>query len=125
MQPRPSSTHKDLISLPAGGLAGAEVPEPEGLVPGAAEGEVAVGGEDDVGDEVAVAVEPLLGDAVVHVVAGQLPDDERLVAGGGEDHLRVLGVGGDLGYPAIVPREGTAELQGLGHGSSEVQHFTN
>ena len=34
------------------------------------------------------------------VIPGQLPDDERLVPGGGQDHLRVLGVGSDLGNPS-------------------------
>ena len=52
----------------AGGLAGGEVPEAERLVPRPGEGEVAVGGEHDVGDEVAVAVQPLLRDAVLGLV---------------------------------------------------------
>ena len=30
------------------------------------------------------------------VLPGELPDDERLVPGGREDHLGELGVGGDL-----------------------------
>ena len=34
------------------------------------------------------------------VLPGQLPDDERLVSGGGQDHLRVLRVGGDLCDPS-------------------------
>ena len=80
----------------AGGLAGGEVPEAEGLVPRPGEGEVAVGGEHHVGDEVAVPVQPLLRDAVLGLIPGELPDDERLVPGGREDHLGELGVGGDL-----------------------------
>ena len=62
-----------------GGLAGGEIPETEGLVPGSGEGKVSVGGEDDVADKVAMAVETLLGDAVVGVVPGQLPHDQGLV----------------------------------------------
>ena len=45
----------------------------------------------------------LLGDTkVTSFVPVQLPDEERLVPGGGQDHVGVLGVGGDLGDPAIV-----------------------
>ena len=47
-----------------------------------------------------VAVESLLGNSILTVLAGQLPDNERLVPGGGQDHLRVLGVGSDLGNPS-------------------------
>ncbi len=85
-----------MVLEPPGGPPGGEVPQSEGLVPRPGEGEVAVGGEDDVGDEVPVAVEALLRDAVVGVVAGQLPHDQGLVAGGGQDHVRVLRVGRDL-----------------------------
>ena len=80
-------------------VAGAEVPQPEGLVPGAGQGEVAVRGENHVGDEVGMAVQPLLGHTVLAVLPGQLPHDQRLVAAAGQDHVRVLGVGRDLGHP--------------------------
>ena len=33
------------------------------------------------------------------IVPGELPDDEGFVPGCGQDHLRVLGIGGDLGNP--------------------------
>ena len=70
-----------VVFEPAGGVAGAQVPEPEGLVPGAREGEVAVRGQDDVGDEVSVTLEAHLGDAVVGFVPGDLPHDQGFVAG--------------------------------------------
>ena len=58
----------------------------------------------------------LLGNSVISgLVPVELPDDEGLVPGGGEDHVRVLGVGGDLGHPAIVPPQGAPQLQSLGH----------
>ena len=69
-----------------------------------------------------VAVESLLGNSILTVLAGQLPDNERLVPGAGEDHVRVLGVGGDLSHPAIVAPEGTTKLQSLGH-SLLLLHF--
>lgn len=62
-----------------------------------------------------VTVETLLGHAVVLIIAGQLPDDEGLVARGRQDHVRVFGVGGDLCDPAIVSFEGTAQRQRLSH----------
>ena len=37
-----------------------------------------------------VAVEAPLGVPVVRVVAGEVPDDERLVTAAGEEHVRVL-----------------------------------
>ena len=103
----------------ASGLAGAQVPQPQGLVPGAGKGEVSIRGEDDVGDEVAVTVEPLLGHTVVLLIASQLPDDQGLVPGGRQDHIRVFRVGGDLGDPAIVSFEGTAQRQRLSHVETE------
>ena len=63
----------------AGGSAGVEVPEAESVVPGRGERELAVGGDDDVRDEVVVAVEDALRVAVLILVTGELPDDDRLV----------------------------------------------
>ena len=61
-------TNLGVVLEAAGGLAGGEVPEAEGLVPRPGEGEVAVGGEHHVGDEVAVPVQPLLRDAVLGLI---------------------------------------------------------
>lgn len=80
-----------------------------------------VGGEDDVGDEVPVSVQPLLRDPVAHLVPGQLPDDERLVPGGRQDHVGVLWVGGDLGDPSVVAHEGPTKLQRLSHDAGGVE----
>ena len=46
---------------------------------------------------------------------GELPDDEGFVPGRREDHVRILGVGGDLGHPAIVAAQRAAQLQSLSH----------
>ena len=48
----------------AGGETGVEVPETEGVVPGRGQGELAVRGNNDVGDEVVVAVKDALWVAV-------------------------------------------------------------
>jgi hypothetical protein len=63
----------------AGGKAGVEVPETEGLVPRRREGELAVRRDHDVRDEVVVAVEDLLGEAERALLARKLPDDDGLV----------------------------------------------
>jgi len=49
----------------AGGLAGAEIPQTESLVPWAGQSEVTVRGKHDVGDEMAVTLKTLLGYAVL------------------------------------------------------------
>lgn len=110
----------------AGGEAGVEVPETEGLVPRGREGELAVGGDDNVRDEVVVAVEDLLGETERRLVTGELPDNDGLVwmsartlfwgvssplgrklltTRGSEDHVGVLGGGSDGGDPAGVAGE--------------------
>ena len=63
----------------AGGDARVEVPEAESVVPRGRKRELAVGRDDDVGHEVVVAVEDALRVAVLVLVAGELPDDDRLV----------------------------------------------
>lgn len=63
----------------AGGKAGVQVPETEGLVPRRRKGELAVRRDDDVRDEVVVAVENLLGETERRLVAGELPDNDGLV----------------------------------------------
>ena len=63
----------------AGRVASVEVPQAECVVPRGGERELAVGGDDDVRDEVVVAVEDALRVAVLILVTGELPDDDRLV----------------------------------------------
>merc|ERR1719201_1800097 len=69
----------------AGGQASVEVPQAEGAVPGAGEGELAIGGDDDILHEVAVAAEGLLGVPVGAVLTGELPHHDSLVARRGQD----------------------------------------
>lgn len=63
----------------ASGDTGVEVPQPEGLVPRGRESELAVRGDDDVRNEMVVAVQDLLGEAERRVVPRELPDDDGLV----------------------------------------------
>ena len=63
-----------------------------------------------------MTMKSLLRHAIVSsLVPVEFPDNEGLVSAGGQDHLRVLGVGGDLGHPAIVAPQGAPQLQGLSH----------
>ena len=97
----------------AGGGAGGELPEAEGLVPGRGESVGTIGGDNldsvsafksllqhlvsicqsagrvtyTVGDDVGVTVEDRLGVTVRGLVAGQVPDDEGLVAGTRQEHV--------------------------------------
>ena len=96
---------------PAGGLAAGEFPETEGLVPGRGEGVGTVRRDDTVGDDVGVAGQTPLGDTIASLVTGavqhrqkmvifssrrtyvgrsQVPDDQGLVAGTRQEHVRVL-----------------------------------
>ena len=122
-----------VVLEPAGGLAGAQIPQPQVLVPGPGQSKVAVGAEDHVRHEVGMAVQSLLRHSVLPVLAGQLPHDQGLVAATGQDHVRVLRVGGDLGHPPallsctnlqhficsahlpVVAPQGSTELKSLGH----------
>ena len=63
----------------AGGETRVEVPEPEGVVPRGRKSELAIGRDDNIGNEVIVAVEDALGVAVSVFVTSQGPDDDSLV----------------------------------------------
>jgi len=95
----------------ARGSTGVEVPETEGVVPGGREGELAVRRDNDIGDEVVVSVEDFFGGTVARLVAGQLPDDDGLISGRGEDDIRGLGGGCNGGDPALVALERPEEAQ--------------
>jgi len=62
-----------------GRLAGIQVPETEGVVPRSGESELAVGGDNDVGNEVVVSVENAFGVTKRVLIPGQLPDDDCFV----------------------------------------------
>lgn len=56
-----------------------KVPEPEGLVPRTGQGILSVRRHDHVRDEVAVAPETPLRNAIARLILGQLPQDQGLV----------------------------------------------
>lgn len=106
------SNRQNILSVifeTASGLASGQIPQAQGLVPGTGQSVVTIGGQNDVTDEVRVTIQTLLGETVVGVfVTGQLPDNQGLVTRSRDDGIGILGVGGDLGYPAIVTQKGTA-----------------
>ena len=63
----------------ASGASSRQIPQAQVLVPGSGQGKVTIGGQNDIGDEVSMTMETLLRNAVLLVIAGQLPNDKRLV----------------------------------------------
>lgn len=59
-------------------LASANLPQTKGVIPRGGEGELAIGGDNDIGDEVVVATKSTASEAVVTLLAGQGPDDDSL-----------------------------------------------
>lgn len=63
----------------AGACSRVDVPKTKSAIPGAGEGELAIRGDDNVGDEVRMTTESTLGVSVLAFFASQLPDDDSLV----------------------------------------------
>lgn len=104
-----------------GGDSSFEVPESQGLVPRGGDGELTARADDDVGDEVVVALQSLHWVTVHITVSGETPDDEGLVSGGGDEHFWELWVGSNLGNPATVALE--RALQGHDFLASHNEFF--
>ena len=66
----------------SGGLSRVQVPQSQGLVPRGGKSELSVRGDDNVGDEVVVTVQDLLGVTVFTVFTSELPDNDLLVCEG-------------------------------------------
>lgn len=102
----------------AGGEARVDVPEAERAVPAARERELAVRRDGDVLHKVRMAAQRALGraaQALVLVLAVEVPDDDGLVARAGEQHARLLHRARDARHPVAVALEHAAEGEGLGH----------
>jgi len=65
----------------AGGGTLVQVPQSDGGIPGGREGELAVGGENDILNEVVVASQGTLRNSILELLAGKAPLDEGLIAG--------------------------------------------
>lgn len=63
-----------------------QVPEAQSAVPRARQGELAVGRDHDVTHEVRVSSQGALGHAVVRLIPGQLPHDDRFICN--NEHIK-------------------------------------
>lgn len=97
------------------GFTGVQVPQSQSLVPRSGQGELTVGRDDNVRDEVVVTVQDLLGVTVFAVFSGELPDDDLLVSGTSQDHVGVFAGGGDGGDGTTVTDTSTLVDDLLGH----------
>jgi hypothetical protein len=101
----------------AGGGAGVQVPQAQSTIPRGGQGELAIEGDGNVLNDVGVTFETAdgLAERVGSVVTLELPDDDGLVAGSGDDHVRGLQGGGDGGNPATVTLELAFENRNFSH----------
>jgi len=98
------------------GDASLDVPQTERLVPRSRYGKLTARRDDYVRDKVVVAPKSLHGYAVGSAVLGERPDDERLVARTGDEHIWVDWRAGDLGDPVTVALEGATKVHNFrGH----------
>jgi hypothetical protein len=74
-------SHLGMVLETASGLSSGQIPQTQGLVPRTGQSVVAIGRQNDIADEMRVAVQTLLGNSVVLLVTGQLPDDQGAICG--------------------------------------------
>lgn len=115
----------------AGGLTSVQIPETQGVVPRGGKGELSIGRDDDVRDEVVVAMKNSFGVAIRVFITSKLPDDDGLVwalrstkelcknvihtSGSRQNHVWVLRGGSNSGNPSFVAGEGAEKTQGFSH----------
>lgn len=105
-----------LVSNETDGSTIVQVPKTKGLVPRGGESVVTVVGKSNVLNDVRVAVQRALGDgeslgAVVAV--SELPNNQSLVAGSGDNHVGNVVTGSKGSNPVAVALKGIAEAQSL------------
>lgn len=61
-----------------------KVPQAQGAIPSSRQSKLSIWRDDNIANEVRVAFQGALGDAIVGFIPGQLPHDDRLVCGGGK-----------------------------------------
>lgn len=92
----------------SGRLARVQVPETEGVIPRCGESELAIRGNNDVGNEVVVSVENPFWITERVFISGQLPDDDSFVCGETGQSL------GLLHEPmTYIPREAVRIISGF------------
>mmetsp|Transcript_11550 Transcript_11550/g.15603 ORF Transcript_11550/g.15603 Transcript_11550/m.15603 type:complete len:292 (+) Transcript_11550:257-1132(+) len=93
----------------ASAAAVVDVPKTKGGIPRSGQSELTIGGDDNVRHEMVVSMKGALRVTVVTFLAGEGPDEAGLVSGGRQDHVGVLGSGGDGSDPAVVASQSSAK----------------
>jgi len=120
------SNGKNILGVANEGSVGGallQVPESDGTIPGGGEAESAIGREVDIRDEVRVSLQDFSWDIPFLIVISirdvllDVPDDEGVISGSGDEELSVL-IGSDLlfadlhaGNPTVVALEATSDAQ--------------
>lgn len=89
-----------------GGDSSFQIPQSQGFIPRSGNCELTARTDDNIGNEVVVSLQSFHWVSVSFTVSVELPDDQGLVSGGGDEHVWELWVGSDLGNPTAVAREG-------------------
>jgi hypothetical protein len=90
----------------ASGLAGVQVPETQGVVPRGGKGELTIGRDDNVRDEVVVAVKNSFGVAICVLIASKLPNNDGLV-------YAIKSTNKSYAKMSLIPREAVRIMSGF------------
>jgi hypothetical protein len=71
-----------------GSNAGIQIPQTQGFIPGCRQRKLTIRGDGNVLYKVVVAFQSTLGDGIVGIVAGDVPNDNGLIARGGQQQIR-------------------------------------
>jgi hypothetical protein len=96
---------------PPGGLAAGNVPQAQLAVPRRAQGKGAVAGNDNVRDEVIVAVQRPFGVTVIVGGVRETPNDDRLVATAAQEQVGIFGRRRQGRDPIIVADQRATQRQ--------------
>jgi len=97
-----------------------QISKSEGSIPGTRERKLTVGGNDDVLDKMRVACQTTPRKAVVPLFPSQVPRDDTLVSGGGEDEIGVAKRAGDGHHPARMPLKSPPQHKRLSHNADAL-----
>jgi hypothetical protein len=86
-----------------------DVPQTKGSIPRSGQSELTIGRDDNIGDEMVVSMKGALGEAIVTFLTGEGPDENSLVSGRRQDHVRVLRSGSNGSDPAVVAGQSSAK----------------
>jgi len=101
------------------GASRVDLPKTKGTIPTSRKGKLSITRDDDITHEVGMSPQGTLGVTVRVVLAGvgvsETPDQDGLIARGGEDEVGILGGGGDAGDPVAVAAESSSKAESFRH----------